>query len=124
MEPPFGDPTHLTPWHSARQAPLRSARSYLLTFDLAIEDNLLICWLTGVSLEGFAAHEGETRIAGNRRSSACAPGSPRQIVGTGGRVDVAATWCAASAPGSLRRDDTRVADNDVKLLTGAASTRK
>src|SRR5262249_3581969 len=40
-------------------------RGYLLTFDLAIDDNLFVCWLTGVSLEGLSLQLRTTRISGN-----------------------------------------------------------
>jgi hypothetical protein len=123
--PPLGNPTHVAPWRPVDGQP-RERASYLLTFDLAIEDNLLLCWLTGVSLEGFAVHQGETRIAGNEafvclRAGIAATG----FVGSGGRLDIARNVVRGLGAGiAFAGDDTRVADNDVKLLTGAASTRK
>ena len=49
---------------------------YVLTYDLAVEDNLFVCFLTGVSLEGFTVNVGDTRDrAGTRCSAASGPGS-------------------------------------------------
>ena len=85
----LGDPTYVKPWGSADNEP-REEVSYLLTVDLAIEDNLLVCWLTGVSLEGFAAHEGDARITGNAALVCLRAGfATTGVVGTGGRVDIA-----------------------------------
>ena len=47
------------------------------------------------------------------------------VVGAGGRVDIARNAVRGLGVGiAFAGDDTRVADNDVKLLTGAVSTRK
>ena len=47
------------------------------------------------------------------------------FVGSGGRVDIARNMVRGLGVGiAFAGDDTRVADNDVKLLTGAVSTRK
>ena len=121
----LGAATHVTPWPAADDA--RSEQvSYLLTFDLAIEDNLLLCWLTGVSLEGFAAHEGDVRITGNSALACLRAGfATTGVVGDGGRVDIARNTVRGLGVGiAFAGDDTRVADNDVRLLTGAASTSK
>ena len=124
-KPPLGDATHLSPWRSV-DGEAQQRASYLLTFDLVIQDNLLICWLTGVSLEGFAVHQGETRIAGNEAFVCLRAGiATTGIVGPGGRVDIARNVVRGLGAGiAFAGDDTRVADNDVKLLTGAATTRK
>jgi len=120
-----GEATHVTPWRRVEDE-RREQVSYLLTLDLVIEDNLLVCWLTGVSLEGFAAHEGDVRIAGNSalvclRAGVAATG----LVGPGGRVDIARNVVRNLGVGiAFAGDDTRVADNDVRLLAGAVSTRK
>jgi hypothetical protein len=121
----LGEATHVKPWRAAADE-RREEASYLLTFDLAIEDNLLVCWLTGVSLEGFAAHEGDVRIAGNSALVCLRAGfATTGLVGPGGRVDIARNAVRNLGVGiAFAGDDTRVADNDVKLLTGAVSTRK
>ncbi len=121
----LGDPTYVKPWGAADNEP-REEISYLLTVDLAIEDNLLVCWLTGVSLEGFAAHEGDVRITGNSALVCLRAGfATTGVVGTGGRVDIARNVVRGLGVGiAFAGDDTRVAENDVKLLTGAVSTRK
>ncbi len=120
-----GSVTHVPPWAPANAAS-RERSSYLLTSDIAIEENLLVCWLTGVSLEGFVLHQGDTRIRGNAalvclRAGVAATG----IVGAGGRVDIVGNLIRGLGMGvAFATDDTRVADNDVRLLAGAAGTRK
>ena len=98
---------------------------YLLTFDLAIEDNLLVCWLNGVSLEGFShagrrdADRAGTRLLGALRAGIVCNGLTLPAMS---RVDVAATCSRSSASGSSPApDDTRVADNDVYGLIAAAA---
>jgi hypothetical protein len=121
----LGEATHVKPWRAADDE-RREEVSYLLTFDLAIDDNLLVCWLTGVSLEGFAAHEGDVRITGNSALVCLRAGfATTGIVGPGGRVDIARNVVRGLGLGiAFGGDDTRVADNDVKLLAGAVSTRR
>lgn len=100
--------------------------SYLLTFDLAIEENLLICWLTGVSLEGFTLDLGTTRIADNSvfvgvRAAIVAAG----LGGPGARTDVSGNVARVIGCGiAVGADDTRVVDNDVRLLRGLGTTAR
>lgn len=108
--------TYSAPWES------RERVAYLLTLELLIEDNLFVTWLTGVSLEGFTLHQGETRIRGNsmlvcvRAGVACTG-----VVGAGSRVDIAGNLIRCLGAGiAFGGDDTRVADNDVRLLAGVA----
>lgn len=116
--------THVTPWVSSAEG--RERTSYLLSFDLVIEDNLLVCWLTGVSLEGFTAHQGETRIRGNQALVCVRAGiATTGLVGSGGRVDIACNIVRVLGIGiAFAGDDTRVVENDVRLLTGVTRTRK
>lgn len=108
--------THTTPWESSERV------AYLLTLELLIEDNLFVTWLTGVSLEGFTLHQGETRIRGNSilvciRAGVVCTG----VVGAGSRVDIAGNLIRCLGTGiAFGGDDTRVADNDVRLLAGVA----
>lgn len=119
----LGAATHASPW---LRAPGRDGErvAYLLTFDLAIEDNLMVCWLTGVSLEGFAGHQGETRIAGNEALVCIRAGvATTGIVGSGSRMEIRGNLLRVLGAGIVfAGDDTRVADNDVRLLTGATRT--
>ncbi|MDQ6744414.1 MAG: DUF6519 domain-containing protein [Actinomycetota bacterium] len=115
-----GSLTHNSPWDATERA------SYLLTLQLLIEDNLFITWLTGVSLEGFTLHQGETRIRGSsilgcvRAGVACTG-----IVGAASRVDIAGNLIRVLGVGiAFGGDDTRVADNDVRLLAGLAEPCK
>jgi hypothetical protein len=121
---PLGDATHVASWQR-RADEERGRTSYLLTFDLAIEHNLLVCWLTGVSLEGFAVHQGETRISGNEALVCLRAGvATTGVVGAGARLDVARNVVRGLGVGiAFAGDDTRVADNDVTLLSGAAGSR-
>ena len=61
----------------SRSAASAAAARYLLTSDLVIEENLFICWLGGVSLEGFSVQMGETRIAANSLLVCLRAGSSR-----------------------------------------------
>lgn len=115
-----GSLTHSSPWEAVERA------SYLLTLELLIEDNLFVTWLTGVSLEGFTLHQGETRVRGNsvlvciRAGVACTG-----VVGAGSRVDIAGNLIRVLGVGiAFGGDDTRVADNDVRLLAGLAEPCK
>lgn len=106
-------------------APVSGDRvSYLLTFDLAIEENLLICWLTGVTLEGWVLQLGTTRIADNSvlvalRAAIVAAG----LGGPGARTDVKGNVARVLGCGiAVGSDDTRVVDNDVGLLRGLGTT--
>ncbi len=89
---------------------------YVLTFDLSIEENLFLCFLTGISLEGFTVSVGNTRIARNELLGAMRAG----IVCNGftlpamSRVDVVSNLLEVFGFGIVfGTDDTRVADNDV-----------
>ena len=100
---------------------------YVLTYDFAVEDNLLVCFLTGVSLEGFTVNAGDTRIARNSVLGGLRAG----ILCTGltvpamSRVDVVGNMLQVFNAGiGVATDDTRVADNDVigLILRGVTST--
>jgi Family of unknown function (DUF6519) len=100
---------------SAAESAARGS-GYVLTYDLAIEDNLFVCFLTGVSLEGFTVNVGETRVLGNSVLGGLRVG----IACTGftlplmSRVDVVGNMLEVFGFGiAVATDDTRVADNDV-----------
>jgi hypothetical protein len=122
---PLGEATHSPSWQR-RADEAQERASYLFTLDLAIEDNLLLCWLTGVSLEGVAIHQGETRIGGNEALVCLRAGiATTGVVGSGARLDVARNVVRGLGVGiAFAGDDTRMTDNDVTLLTGAAGSRK
>jgi uncharacterized protein DUF6519 len=90
-------------------------RRYLFTVHLLVEDNLLACARTGVSLEGYSVQAGDTRVAGNsligcRRGGIVCTG----MTAGGSRLDVEGnlvqTYGAGIAAGG---DEARVASNDV-----------
>ena len=109
-------------------APSASAASarYLLTFDLAIEENLFACWLTGVSLEGFSLQMSETRIAANSllvclRAAIVTTG----LAAPGARIDITRNLARVLGYGiAAGTDDTRVVDNDVGLLRGLGTSSR
>lgn len=101
---------------------------YVLTYDFDVEDNLFVCFLTGVSLEGFTINVGDTRIARNSVLGGLRGG----ILCTGfsvpsmSRVDVVSNMLQVFNVGiGVATDDTRVADNDVigLILRGVTSTK-
>jgi hypothetical protein len=99
---------------------------YLLTFDLAIEDNLFLCWLTGVSLEGFSLQLSETRISANSLL-VCLRGAivTTGVAGPGGRVDIRNNLVRGLGYGIVSgTDDARVVDNDVGRLRGLGANRR
>jgi hypothetical protein len=93
---------------------------YLMTFDLAIEENLFVCWLTGISLEGFSLQLSETRIARNSllacvRAAIVTTG----FAAPGARIQVTQNLARVTGYGIVAgTDDTRIIDNDVALLRG------
>jgi hypothetical protein len=101
-----------------------NAARYLITFDLAIEDNLMLCWLTGISLEGYSIQMSETRIRGNSllvclRAAIATTG----LAAPGGRIDVRENQVRGLGYGiAAGTDDTRIVDNDVSLLRGLGTT--
>ena len=102
-------------------------RSYLMTYDLHVKDNVLICWLTGVSLEGYSMQLGDTEIRQNSLL-VCLRGAivTTGITGAGGRIDTVANIVRVLGYGIVAAtNDTRIEDNDVARLTGlGASTRE
>ena len=97
---------------------------YVLTYDLSIEENLFVCFLTGVSLEGFTVNVGNTEILRNSVLGCLRAG----IVCNGltlpamSRVDVTGNMLQVFGFGiAVGTDDSRVADNDVcgLILRGA-----
>jgi hypothetical protein len=104
---------------------------YVLAYDLAIEDNLFVCFLNGIALEGFTVNVGDTSILRNSILGGLRAG----IVVNGltlpamSRVDVTGNMLQVFGFGiAVGTDDTRVADNDVyglilrgANLTGAAT---
>ena len=102
-------------------------RSYLMTYDLHVKDNVLVCWLTGVSLEGYSMQLGDTEIRQNSLL-VCLRGAivTTGITGAGGRVDTVANIVRVLGYGIVAAtNDTRIEENDVARLTGlGASTRE
>jgi hypothetical protein len=101
---------------ASKAAEAARGSGYLLTYDFAVEENLLLCFLTGVSLEGFTLNAGNTQILRNSLLGAQRAG----IVCTGltlpamSRVDVVGNMLQVFGFGiAVGTDDTRVADNDV-----------
>lgn len=101
---------------------------YVLTYDFAVEDNLFVCFLTGVSLEGFTVNVGYTRIArnsvlGGLRAGILCSGF---TVPTMSRVDIVGNMLQVFNVGiGVATDDTRVADNDViGLILRGVTTAK
>jgi Family of unknown function (DUF6519)/Right handed beta helix region len=95
-----------------------ASRGHLVSFDLAIEDDLFICSLGGVTLEGFSMQLGETRISHNSVLGCIHAGiTSLGVVGPLGRVDVVGNLLRVLGTGiAVGTDDTRVADNDVASL--------
>jgi uncharacterized protein DUF6519/parallel beta helix pectate lyase-like protein len=101
---------------SSATAEAARGSGYVLTYDFAVEENLLLCFLTGISLEGFTVNVGDTRIARNSLLGALRAG----IVCNGltlpamSRVDVLGNMLQVFGFGiAVGTDDTRVADNDL-----------
>jgi hypothetical protein len=89
---------------------------YLLTYDLVIRENLFLCFLTGVSLEGFTVNVGETRIdrnsvLGGLRAGIVCNGLTLPAMSS---VNVTNNGVQTFGFGiAVGTDDTRVVDNDV-----------
>jgi hypothetical protein len=101
---------------SSSTADAARGSGYVLTYDLAVEENLFVCFLTGVSLEGFTVNVGDTRIARNSVLGGLRAG----IICNGftlpamSRIDVVSNMLEVFGFGiAVATDDTRVADNDV-----------
>jgi hypothetical protein len=96
---------------------------YLLTYDLTIDDNRLLCWLNGIALEGFSMQLGETRIHGNSALVCLRAGIVTTgFTGPGGRIDVTGNILSVLGYGIVAgTDDTRIVDNDVTRITGFGS---
>jgi Family of unknown function (DUF6519) len=110
---------------TAATAAAARGSGYVLTYDLVIEENLFICFLNGVSLEGFTVNVGNTAILRNSVLGGLRVG----IVCNGltlpamSRVDVTGNMLEVFGFGiAVGTDDTRVADNDVfgLIMRGAA----
>ena len=95
-----------------------ASRGYLISLDLAVEDNLFVCSLGGVALEGLSMQLGETRIAHNSLVGCLRAGiTTLGFQGPFGRIDVAENLVRVLGTGiAVGTDDTRVADNDVGSL--------
>jgi hypothetical protein len=100
---------------------------YVLTYDLSIEENLFVCFLNGIALEGFTVNVGDTSILRNSILGGLRAG----IVVNGltlpamSRVDVTGNMLQVFGFGiAIGTDDTRVLDNDVfgLILRGANLT--
>ena len=108
------------------EAAASTGARYLLTFDLAIEENLFVCWLTGVSLEGFSLQMSETRIAENSllvclRAAIVTTG----LAAPGARIDICRNLARVLGYGiAAGTDETRVVDNDVGLLRGLGTSSR
>jgi Family of unknown function (DUF6519)/Right handed beta helix region len=100
-----------------------ASRGYLISLDLAVEDNVFICSLGGVALEGLTMQLGETRIGHNSVLGCLRAGiTSLGMLGPFGRIDVVENLVRVLGTGiAVGTDDTRVADNDVgSLLTARA----
>jgi hypothetical protein len=95
-----------------------ASRGYLISVDLAVEDNLFICSLGGVALEGLSMQLGETRIARNSLLGCLRAGiTTLGLQGEFGRTDVVENLVSVLGTGiAVGTDDTRVADNVVASL--------
>ena len=100
---------------------------YVLAYDLSIEENLFVCFLNGIALEGFTVNVGDTSILRNSILGGLRAG----IVVNGltlpamSRVDVIGNMLQVFGFGiAVGTDDTRVLDNDVYglILRGANLT--
>jgi hypothetical protein len=100
--------------------------AYLATFDLAIEDNLMVCWLTGVSLEGYSVQMSDTRIRGNSLLVCLRVGIVTSgFTAPGGRIDIAGNQVRGLGYGiAVGTDDTRIVDNDIGLLVGLGTNAR
>ena len=96
----------------------------LTTYDLRIERNVFVCWLTGVSLEGFSIQLGDTRIGQNSLLACLRAGiATTGITGPGGRIDVIGNILRVIGYGiAAGTDDTRIEDNDVARLQGLGAS--
>jgi Family of unknown function (DUF6519)/Right handed beta helix region len=98
----------------------------LITYDLRIERNVFLCWLTGVSLEGFSTQLGDTRIGQNSFLACLRAGvALTGMTGPGGRVDVIGNILRVIGYGiAASTSDTRINDNDVSRLQGLGSSAR
>lgn len=96
----------------------------LISYDLRIERNVFVCWLTGVSLEGFSIQFGDTRIGQNSFLPCLRAGvALRGMTGPGGRIDVIGNLLRVIGYGiAAGTSDTRIDDNDVARLQGLGSS--
>ena len=89
---------------------------YVLTLDFAVAENLLLTYLTGVSLEGFTISVGVTRVTGNSIHGGLRAGIVCNglTLPTASIVDVTSNLVQVYGFGiAVGTDDTRVVDNDV-----------
>ena len=110
---------------SSAAAAAAQGSGYLLTFDLVIEENFILPFLNGVSLEGFTLSVGETRIVRNSVLGAMRVGIVCNglTLPTMSRVDVASNLLQVYGYGiAAGTDDTRIVDNDVYGLIPARGT--
>ena len=103
---------------SSRAEVTLETRGYLLSFDLAVEENFFICSLGGVALEGFTMQLGQTRVAHNSVFGCLRAGiTSLGMLGPLGRIDVLDNLVRVFGTGiAVGTDDTRVADNDIGWL--------
>jgi hypothetical protein len=96
-----------------------ASRGYLISLDLAVEDNLFICSLGGIALEGLSMQLGETRIARNSLLGCLRAGiTTLGFQGPFGRIDVVENLVRVLGTGiAVGTDDTSVVDNVVSSLT-------
>ncbi len=101
---------------AAAAAAVAEGSGYVLTFDFIVEENFLLAYLNGVSLEGFSMQVGETRIVRNSLLGALRVGiiCNGLTLPTMSRVDVASNLLQVFGFGiAIGTDDTRIVDNDV-----------
>jgi Family of unknown function (DUF6519)/Right handed beta helix region len=100
-------------------------RGYLLTFDLAIDDNLFVCWLTGISLEGFSLQLSTTRISGNSLLVCLRAAVVTTGIAELGHVDIDGNQILGLGFGIVfGTDDTHVVGNHVGRLIGLGATQR
>ena len=111
---------------AAAAAAAAEGSGYVLTFDFIVEENFLLAFLNGVSLEGFSMQVGETRIVRNSLLGALRVGiiCNGLTLPTMSRVDVASNLLQVFGFGiAIGTDDTRIVDNDVYGLDPAEGYR-
>jgi hypothetical protein len=95
----------------------------LLTADLAIEDNLLLCSRRGISFGRESLHQADTRVARNIVSG-CTQGGISAVGAVLGpsRLDVEGNEVLVRGDGiAVGTDGARISDNDVSALPQAAA---